>query len=89
MCLYTLACKQATEYLPGMCDQYVCIGVQTHMIQCFGVDLSPLPVGADYIRGFSFFIRTLNTSFRTCLNIKPDINQQDLKIIDLHFVKSE
>ena len=23
------------------------------------------------------------------LRIKPDVNQQDLKIVDLHFVKSE
>ena len=34
--------------------------------------------------GFSFLINTLNMS-----KIKRDINQQDLKIFTLHFVKSE
>ena len=36
-----------------------------------------------------FFIKILNTSFYNMLKINLDINQQDFKIVDLHFVKSE
>ena len=46
---------------------------------------NPLTAGAEYIRVFVFFINhVLNM-----LKIKCDINQEDLKRIDLHFVKSE
>ena len=44
-----------------------------------------LTAGADSIRVFFFFV----TTFLNMLKIKRDINQQDLEIVDLHFVKSE
>ena len=43
-----------------------------------------LTVGAAYIRVFIFYQHILNM-----VKIKCDINQQDLKRVDLHFVKSE
>ena len=47
---------------------------------------NPLTTGPVYIRVFSqVFISTLNTSFK----IERDINQADLKIAVLHFVRSE
>ena len=48
-----------------------------------------LTAGVDYIPVFHVLISTLNTSFWGMLNIKRDINQQDLKIVCLYFVKSE
>ena len=47
--------------------------------------LNPLTAGVAYIRVFIFYLyRIFNM-----LKIKCDINQQDLKRVDLHFVKSE
>ena len=47
-----------------------------------------LTAGPDYIRFFRCFYQHNNTSFKM-LKVKRDINQQDFKIVDLHFVKSE
>ena len=49
---------------------------------------NPLTAGAAYIWVF-IFINTLSTTFKIMSKIKCDINQQDLKRVDLHFVKSE
>ena len=49
---------------------------------------NPLTAGAAYIRVF-IFISTLSTTCLDMLKIKCDINQQDLKRVDLHFVKFE
>ena len=48
---------------------------------------NPLTAGAAYIR---FFIVYWHIKYHilNMLNIKCDINQQDLKRVDLHFVKS-
>ena len=50
--------------------------------------LNPLTAGAAYIRDF-IFISTFKYHILNVLKIKCDINQQDLKRVDLHFVKSE
>ena len=43
-----------------------------------------------YIPSFIFFISTSNTSFNVdMLKAKRDISQQDIKIVDLPFLKSE
>ena len=42
-------------------------------------------VGADYFRVFILFITILSTT----LKIKRDINQQNLKMVNLHFDNSE
>ena len=47
---------------------------------------NPLTAGAAYIR---FFIFYLQYNILNMLKIKCDINPQDLKRVDLHFVKSE
>ena len=50
--------------------------------------INPLTAGAAYIRVFIFYFHNkyhlLNMLKKTC-----DINQQYLKTVDLHFVKSE
>ena len=45
---------------------------------------NPLTTGPDYIRFFLFFITTLTSHFWTRIEIKRDINQQDLEIVDPH-----
>ena len=52
------------------------------------VSINPLTASAAYIRVFIFYwhIRYHNLNM---LKMKCDINQQDLKRVDLHFVKSE
>ena len=49
---------------------------------------NPLTAGAAYIRFFIFYSHIQYNILNT-LKIKCDINQQDLKRVDLHFVKSE
>ena len=48
----------------------------------------PLTAGAAYIRVFMFYWH-IKYHISNMVNIKYDINQQDLKRVDLHFVKSE
>ena len=51
---------------------------------------NPLTAGPEYIRFFYFSISTLSITFLyNMLMMKSYINQQDLKIINHHFVKSE
>ena len=54
----------------------------------YWMNINPLTAGAAYIRVFIFYwhikYHLLNT-----VKIKCDINQQDLKTVDLHFVKFE
>ena len=47
-----------------------------------------LTAGAAYIRVFIFFLH-IKYHVLNMVKIKCDINQQDLKRVDLHFVKSE
>ena len=49
---------------------------------------NPLTAGAAYIRVFIFY-QNIKYNILNMLKIKCDINQQDLKRVDLHFVKSE
>ena len=49
--------------------------------------INPLTAGTAYIRVFSFQHNKYH--ILNMLKIKCDINQQDLKRFDLHFVKSE
>ena len=49
---------------------------------------NPLTAGAAYIRVFTFLLAH-KYHLLTKLKIKSDINQQYLKTVDLHFVKSE
>ena len=49
---------------------------------------NPLTAGAAYIRVFVFYLH-IKYHILKMLRIKCDINQQDLKRVDLHFVKSE
>ena len=48
--------------------------------------INPLTAGHNYIRVFFYFIEY---QLSNMLKNKRDINWQDLKIIDLHSVKSE
>ena len=49
---------------------------------------NPLTAGIAYIRVFIFY-KHIKYHISNMLKIKCDINQQDLKRVDLHFVKSE
>ena len=49
---------------------------------------NPLTTGAAYIRVFIFYWH-INYHLLNMLKIKCDINQHDLKTVDLHIVKSE
>ena len=49
--------------------------------------VNPLTAGAAYIRVIFFYHNMYH--LLNMLNIKCDIKQQDLKGVDLHFVKSE
>ena len=48
-----------------------------------------LTAGVAYIRVFIFYSHIIKYHILNMLKIKCDINQQDLKRVDLHFVKSE
>ena len=50
--------------------------------------INPLTAGAAYIRVFSYYSH-IKYHLLNMLKIKCDINQQYLKKVDLHFVKSE
>ena len=50
--------------------------------------VNPLTAGAAYILVFIFYYN-IKYHILNMLKIKCDINQQDLKRVDLHFVKSE
>ena len=50
--------------------------------------LNPLTAGAAYIRVFIFYYQ-IEYHLLKMLQMKCDINQQYLKTVDLHFVKSE
>ena len=52
------------------------------------ININPLTAGAAYIRVFIFYWH-IQYNILNMLKIKCDINQQDLKRVDLHFVKSE
>ena len=49
---------------------------------------NPLTASAAYIRVFMFY-KHIKYHILNMLKIKCDINQQNLKTVDLHFVKSE
>ena len=49
---------------------------------------NPLAAGAAYIRGFIFYWH-IKYHLLNMLKIKYDINQQYLRTVCLHFVKSE
>ena len=51
-------------------------------------NLNSLTAGAAYIRVFIFYWH-IKYHVLNMLKIQCDINQQDLKRVDLHFVKSE
>ena len=57
------------------------LGVEQYMF-------NPLIAGAANIRVFIFYYH-IKYHILNILKIKCDINQQDLKRVDLHFVKSE
>ena len=50
--------------------------------------INPLTAGAAYIRVFVFY-QHIKYHILNMLKIKCDINQQYLKRVDLHFVKSK
>ena len=50
--------------------------------------INPLTAGTVHIR-FLHFLLAYYISACKPVKIKSDINQQDLKFVDLHFVKSE
>ena len=51
-----------------------------------GMSINPLTAGAAYIRVFIFY---QHIKYHLLNMLKCDINQQNLKTIDLHFVKSK
>ena len=54
------------------------------LAKCYMI-INPLTAGAAYIRVFIFIKYDILNMFK----IKCDINQQDLKRVDLHFAKSK
>ena len=64
------------------------IHIDLSLSPCNGNKLNPLTAGVAYIRVFIFAKHT-EYHLLNMLKIKCVINQQDLKTIDLHFVKSE
>ena len=50
--------------------------------------VNPLTAGAAYIRVLTFY-QNIKYHILNMLKIKCDINQQDLKRVDLYFVKFE
>ena len=50
--------------------------------------VNPLTSGTHYIR-FYIFYHHIAYQLLNMFNIKSDANQQDLKTVDLHFVKFE
>ena len=62
------------------------MSVQTANLPMFG--LNPLTASAAYIRILIFYLH-IKYHLLNMLKIKWDINQQYLKTVDLHFVKSE
>ena len=52
------------------------------------VGFNPLTAGAVHIR-FLHFLLAHYISALNLLKIKSDINRQDVKFVDFHFVKSE
>ena len=59
----------------------LCLAAATH-------DFNSLTAGAAYIRVFIFYCH-IKYHILNMLKIKCDINQQDLKRVDLHSVKTE
>ena len=59
-------------------------------VQCCSSDgdIKPSTAGAAYIRVYIFYYH-IKYHLLNMLTIKCDINQQYLKTVDLHFVKSE
>ena len=49
------------------------------------VSLNPLTAGLEYIRVFHFLL-SHKVSLSNMLQIKRDVNQKDLKIVNFHFV---
>ena len=49
----------------------------------------PLTTGPDYIRFSTILHKHITCVILNKVKVKRDISQQYLKIIDLHFVKSE
>ena len=60
-------------------------GYPKHIVSKF----NPLTAGAVHILFFTFFYWHITYQLLSLFKIKSDINQQGLKIVDLHFVKSE
>ena len=55
----------------------------------FIVFINPLTASPDYIRFFLIYWHNKYGHLLNILKIKSDTNQQDLKIVNLHSVKSE
>ena len=77
------------------CDGYVGLtepcptaDVREVVFTCPSGLINPLTAGAAYIRVFIFY-QHIKYHILNMLKIKCDTNQQDLKRVDLHFVKSE
>ena len=62
-------------------------GVAAHESTC--IIFHPITAAAAYIQVFIFISTLIEYHILNMLKIKYDINQQDLKRVDLHFVKSE
>ena len=54
-----------------------------------GLEVKGITASTDYIRFFTFLLAYCLSVFKHVEKKKTDINQQDLKIFDLHFIKSE
>ena len=76
-----LPCKtKSTSHV----SRYWLLALQSSILHQF----TPLTSGAAYIRIFIFYWH-IKYHVLNMLKIKCDINQQNLKRVDLHFVKSE
>ena len=76
-----------TQNITAMYDRNNQVDVAFDTIPDEGL-LNPLTAGAAYIRVFILYWH-IKYHLLNMLKIKCDINQQDLKTVDLHFVKSE
>ena len=77
----------------NVCSIYDCVVCLVCLYMTFYVirnliPVNPLTAGVAYIGVFIFYWH-INYHLLNMLKIKYDINQQYMKTIDLHFVKSE
>ena len=85
----TFDANDSPRFYPDLTIQAVLYYVYTkRLLPIKDSKVKPLTAGAAYIRVFIFY-QHIKYHIFNMLKIKCDNNQQSLKTVDLHFVKSE